>query len=75
MLAATGLSSPYWHLVTTDPTKADPSDMLNLVDAVRQTLPLLDDDDAERAEAKCRSVELDIHLTFTPPTLALACCE
>ena len=63
-------------LCITDLAQADPSDMLNLVDEARsEAAHTLDPREAASIEAKCQSIELDVHLTFTPPSLALMCCE
>lgn len=73
--ALTGSMTPYWDLLTVDPAVMDPSDVLNLVDEARKQVPFVDEFDAERIEARCLSVELDVHLTYTPAALALVCCE
>jgi hypothetical protein len=76
MFIIVGSQLAYRQLLTVDPNNMDPSEMLNLVDLARQEARRSTDPaTAEQVEAKCRSIELDVHLTYTPPSLALVCCE
>ena len=77
MFVAIGSRLAYRQLVcVSDIIESDPSDILNLIDAARvEAARTLDPKEAERIMAKCQSIELDVHLTFTPNSLALVCCE
>lgn len=65
----------YWELVEADVSVMHPSEALNLVDEARRHAPAMNEFYAEQVEAKCISIELDVHLTYTPAELALACCR
>lgn len=76
MFVAVGSHLAYFQLLTIDAANTDPSDMLNLIDQARaEVADSANANEVAYVQAKCQSVELDVHLTFTPPALALVCCE
>jgi hypothetical protein len=54
----------YWMLSCA--SYEDPSEILNLIDEIKQTLDELSDDDVAEAERQCLLSEIEIHTLYTP---------
>lgn len=66
----------YRKLLTIDVETSDPSETLNLIDLARSEAAFIADVDlAKRIEAKCKMMELNLHMVYTPPSLAFICVE
>lgn len=63
----------YWMLLCV--SYEDPSEVLNLIDAVRIESQTLSPEDLQVAEKQCTSAELELHLRYTPLELARLSCH